>query len=93
MLLVYLVLNSIYGLICGLAWSFALGLQLTKGMKMGTAIGLIIGLFLYLYAKSAKAGGTTEREANVVTGYFSYFILFGGIITALIAWLVRIFII
>lgn len=86
-----LILSSIYGTIVGLVWSLALAINLSKCALTGAAIGASIGLIAAMLAYGVQLRGRlTEREVHLFWGSVLSIPAFLGVISGLLAWLVRI---
>jgi len=85
-----LILPTIFGIIAGLAWTFALGKNLLNGTLYGAVIGIILGVLFYLMSKAARSGGNlNKKETTVVSGSMLFMLFVLSIIAALITWIVR----
>ncbi len=83
---------TLYGLISGILWSFALGFPLKNGLFYGAIIGIVAGFIFYRVQKnSTKSGNINDKEALTVTSTLMAVIFFItiaiGIIAGLINWL------
>ena len=86
-----IILGAVYGFIASLAWSFALGFNLMSGWKYGIIIGSVLSLIIYLISiAGANQAGAPIEEAYFAANSQSKVILLVAIITALIAWVIRI---
>lgn len=82
---------SLYGSIIGFVWAFALRYEIKCGMLYGAIVGGIIGLLFFSFGKLARGGGNvTAKETVFVSGSIYGFFLLIGIVTGLIALLIRV---
>lgn len=88
-MITHLLVNTLFGAIAGLSWSFALGNSLKSGLLYGAIIGIILGLLLSIMGKKAREK-FTKSEVIKITTSLSPILFFVAIITALIAWLIHI---
>jgi hypothetical protein len=82
--------TAVIGAIIGLVWSFALNFSFKSGLIYGGIIGLILGLFLsYIQYSIAKRGNIQKGEIGFVAGSLLGLLIWVGVGTGLIAWLIR----
>ncbi len=90
-MITHLFVNTLFGAIAGFAWSFALGNSLKFGLLYGAIVGIVLGLLLSIIERAARSSGEVNKsEAIKITTSQSPLLFFVAIISALIAWLIRI---
>ncbi len=90
-MIIHLLVNTLFGAIAGLAWSFALGNSLKTGLLYGAIVGIVLGLLLSIMDRTARASGkVTKSEAIKISTSQSPILFFVAIIAALISWLIKI---
>lgn len=83
---------TLYGVISGVVWSFALGFPLKNGVIYGAIIGIVTGIIFYKIQKnSTKSGNINNQEALTVTSTLMAAIFFItiliGIVAGILNWL------
>jgi hypothetical protein len=84
--------GTLLGTISGIVWAFALGSEISIGLKYGSISGLIFGFIFFLFQKAATAPGNIQKKeamfvaSSVMTMTFMASVVI-AIITGLIRWI------
>jgi hypothetical protein len=84
------VYSAFIGALIGLVWSFAINFQWTRGLKYGGIAGFILGLFMAIINDAILKRGNLQRgETGFAAGSLLSLLLFVGVGTGLLTWLIR----
>ena len=82
--------GALYGCIVGLVWAFALNLSYKSGLTYGAIIGGTLALIFAIDQNYNEIKAKRElREMTKTFGNFFFILLLIGVVTGLIAWLIR----
>jgi len=82
--------GAIYGCIVGLIWALALNFLIKSGLTYGSIIGGSLALLFALEQKRTEIKEKKElREMTKSFGNLFFMLLIIGVVTGLIAWLIR----
>lgn len=84
------IFSALIGALIGLVWSFAINFQWTSGLIYGCIVGFILGIFMsFVNNAILKRGNLQKGETGFVAGSLLSLLLFVGVGTGLIVWLIR----
>ena len=82
--------GAIYGCIVGLVWALALNFLIKSGMTYGSIIGGSLALLFALDQKRTEIKAKKElREMSKSFGRLFFMLFIIGVLTGLVAWLIR----
>lgn len=83
--------SALYGCIIAFVWSLALQFDMKNGLLYGGIIGGALGLIFAIYQKSIEYKIKQElRGMTRSIGTLFFMVLLVGVLTGLIAWLIRV---
>jgi hypothetical protein len=90
MALVTLIFSTLYGGIIGMSWNYAINSNLSFGLKLGLLGGFLLGSFLaFVQYRIVSKGVITRKESVISISSQMNLILILGVVSAVIAFIIR----